>query len=249
MTYEASLKSGYNPKASGLFYHFGWGVRFFLSGLRMMLRHPSLLGLSMIPIAATAVLLLGMALGFAWLLGASLAESLDEFSLALIKVAVFAAALLAGYFLYLPLARVLLAPFAEALSRKTHLINTGSPLQQNVNWLRAIFEGFKLVMFHLLLGVIAIVGGFVFPPVGAPLGVAIAVFLSGLDFFDIPLSARGMALRNKLGVIFSNKSLALGFGAAAYLMLLIPIVNLLLLPVGVIGATLLTDALDRDGEI
>jgi uncharacterized protein involved in cysteine biosynthesis len=47
-------------------------------------------------------------------------------------------------------------------------------------------------------------------------------------------------------VIWRNKSLAIGFGAAAYLLLLIPVVNLLSLPVGVIGATLLTDALESD---
>jgi CysZ protein len=249
MTHEASLNARYNPKTSGALYHFGWGVRFFFAGLRMMFRHPSLLALSMIPIAATAVVLMGLALGFAWLLGQYLAESLDEFSATLIKVAIFAAALLAGYFLYLPVARVLLAPVAESISRKTHLLNTGSPFAQNVNWLRAILEGLKLVILHLFLGVIALTMGLFVPPIGAPLAIGVAVFLSGLDFFDIPLSARGVALRKKLGVIFANKSLAFGFGGAAYLMLLIPIVNLLLLPVGIIGATLLTDALDRDGEI
>jgi uncharacterized protein involved in cysteine biosynthesis len=55
-------------------------------------------------------------------------------------------------------------------------------------------------------------------------------------------------LRKKLGVIWRNKSLALGFGAAAYLMLLIPVVNMLALPVGVVGATLLIDALDQYRE-
>jgi CysZ protein len=94
------------------------------------------------------------------------------------------------------------------------------------------------------LGALAL--GFIFPPVGAPLGILVAVFLSGLDFLDVPLSARGMPLRKKLGIIGRNKSLALGFGAASYLVLLIPGVNLLLLPVGVIGATLLTDQLDFD---
>ena len=45
-------------------------------------------------------------------------------------------------------------------------------------------------------------------------------------------------------MIWRNKSLAIGFGAAAYLMLLIPVINMLALPVGVVGATLLIDALE-----
>ncbi|MGH9936621.1 MAG: EI24 domain-containing protein, partial [Blastocatellia bacterium] len=60
------------------------------------------------------------------------------------------------------------------------------------------------------------------------------------------LSTRGLRLRKKLGVIWRNKSLALGFGAAAYLVLLIPVVNMLALPVGVVGATLLIDALELE---
>jgi len=51
-------------------------------------------------------------------------------------------------------------------------------------------------------------------------------------------------LRKKLGVIWRIKSLAIGFGAAAFLMLLIPVFNMLALPVGVVGATLLIDALE-----
>jgi uncharacterized protein involved in cysteine biosynthesis len=51
-------------------------------------------------------------------------------------------------------------------------------------------------------------------------------------------------LRAKLGVIWRNKFLAVGFGAAAYLTLLIPVINMLALPVGVVGATLLIDSLE-----
>jgi CysZ protein len=107
-------------------------------------------------------------------------------------------------------------------------------------------EGVKLVVFQLVITLIALALGFLFPPIGAPIGILVAVFLSGLDFLDVPLSARGLPLRKKLRLVGRNKSLALGFGAASYLMLLIPGINLLSLPVGVIGATLLTDRLDLD---
>jgi CysZ protein len=107
-----------------------------------------------------------------------------------------------------------------------------------------MWEGLKLVSFQAAIALTALALGLAFPPVGAPVGVVVAIFLGGLDFFDIPLSTRGLRLRKKLGVIWRNKSLALGFGAAAYLMLLIPVINMLALPIGVIGATLLIDALE-----
>ena len=227
-------------------YHIGWGMRFFFSGLGMIFRHPALLGLSLVPIAVTVVLLVGLALGAAWAFGQLIGGEFDNDFRALAQAAIFVLALLAGYFFYLPLARVLLAPFAEALSRKTHSITTGEPYRSNQKWSRAIWEGVKLAALHVLIGLVAIIIGFAFPPIGVPVGIAIAVFVCGLDFFDVPLAARGLRLGEKLRVIFSNKSLAIGFGIAAYLMLLIPLVNLLSLPVGVIGATLLTDQVEPE---
>ncbi len=213
----------------------------------MLLRHPALLGLSLIPILLTVVLLLSLAFGVVWLVGQMVSDALGENLRVFAQTLIFVVALLAGYFLYLPVARVLLAPFAEALSRKAHAMNAGAAnYQSDLGWARAMWEGLKLVMLQLVIAIFVLALSIAFPPVGAPIGIAVAVFLCGLDFFDIPLSARGMRLRKKLGVIWRNKSLAIGFGAAAYLLLLIPVVNLLSLPVGVIGATLLTDALERD---
>jgi len=221
-------------------------MRFFFAGLRMFVRHPSLLMLSLIPIGLTVVLLLLLAFGCAWLIGQLIAGSIPGDLRLFAQAMVFILALLLGYFIYLPLARVVLAPFSEALSRKTHSISTGGGWRSGAGWARAIIEGVKLAVFHLAVALTALALGFAFPPIGAPLGVLVAVFLGGLDFLDVPLSARGLPLRKKLGLIGRYKSLALGFGAASYLMLLIPGINLLSLPVGVIGATLLTDQFDAD---
>jgi len=237
----------YDHRLTNPLYHVAWGVRFFFTGLRMLFRHPALLGLSLIPILLTLVLLLGLAFGVAWLVGQMVSDALGEGLRVFAQALIFTLALLAGYFLYLPVARVLLAPFSEALSRKAHAINTGAAIRQSdLGWARAMWEGLKLVMLQLVIAIFVLALSLLFPPVGAPIGIAVAVFLCGLDFFDIPLSTRGWRLRKKLGVIWRNKSLALGFGLAAYLTLLIPVINLFSLPAGVIGATLLTDRLLDD---
>jgi CysZ protein len=225
-----------------------WGVRFFFLGMRALVRNPSLLSLSMIPMLLTLALLMGLIAGAAWTVGWLIGDAL-RFELRMAaQVLMVALTLLIAYFLYMPVARVLLAPFAEALSRKASAISLSpggrSIRQNNLGWARAMWEGLKVVIFQALVGLAALALGLAFPPVGAPVGVAVAIFLGGLDFFDIPLSTRGLRLRNKLGVIWRNKFLVMGFGAAAYLMLLIPVINMLALPVGVVGATLLIDALE-----
>ncbi|MGH9754889.1 MAG: EI24 domain-containing protein [Blastocatellia bacterium] len=234
----------YDNRTLNPLYHIVWGVRFFFLGMRTLIRNPVLLSLSLIPTLLTLVLLLGLAIAGAWIVGRLLGDTLGVEMRIVARILMFLLALLIAYFLYLPVARVLLAPFAEALSRRTHMINTGQAApQNNQGWARAMWEGLKLVMFQLVIALAALALTVAFPPVGAPIGIAVAIFLGGLDFFDIPLSTRGLRLRKKLGVIWRNKSLALGFGAAAYLALLIPVVNMLALPVGVVGATLLTDSL------
>ena len=235
----------YDNRTPNPLYHIVWGVRFFFLGMRTLIRNPVLLSLSLIPMLLTLALLLGLAVAGAWIVGRLLGDILGVELQIVAQILMFLLALLIAYFLYLPVARVLLAPFAEALSRRAHAINNGQAMSQNnQGWARAMWEGLKLVMFQLVVALAALALGLAFPPVGAPIGVAIAIFLGGLDFFDIPLSTRGLRLRKKLGLVWRNKSLALGFGAAAYLMLLIPVVNMLALPVGVIGATLLIDALE-----
>jgi CysZ protein len=216
--------------------------------MRALVRNPALLSLSMIPMLLTLVLLMGLIFGAALMVGWLIGDAVRVELRIAAQVLMFALTLLIAYFLYMPVARVLLAPFAEALSRKTHAISVPSGgrkiRQNNQGWARAMWEGLKVVIFQAMVALAALALGLAFPPVGAPVGVAVAIFLGGLDFFDIPLSTRGLRLRKKLGVIWRNKSLALGFGAAAYLMLLIPVINMLALPVGVVGATLLIDALE-----
>jgi CysZ protein len=231
-------------------YHIVWGVRFFFLGMRTLVRNPALLSLSMIPMLLTLALLMGLIFGAALMVGRLIGDALRVELRIAAQVLMFALSLLIAYFLYMPVARVLLAPFAEALSRKTRAISLSSVgraiRQNNQGWARAMWEGLKVVIFQAAVALAALALALAFPPVGAPVGVAVAIFLGGLDFLDIPLSTRGLRLRNKLGVIWRNKFLALGFGAAAYLILLIPVINMLALPVGVVGATLLIDALESE---
>ncbi len=239
-----SKNHSYDNRSSNPLYHFIWGVRFFFLGMRTLVRNSNLITLSLIPMLLTLVLILGLASGSALLVRWAFPDTFGEGMRVVAQVLMFLLALLIAFYLYMPMARVLLAPFSEALSRRTHAINTGKAVQQNnQGWARAMWEGLKLVIFQLAVILAVLAFGLFFPPVGAPVGVAVAIFLGGLDFFDVPLSTRGLRFRKKLGIIWRNKSLALGFGAAVYLMMLVPVINMLALPIGVIGATLLTDSL------
>jgi CysZ protein len=217
--------------------------------MRTLVRNVDLLTLSMIPMLLTLVLLMTLIIGSAWMVWRLIGDAARVEIRIAAEVLMVLLTFVIAYFLYLPVARVLLAPFAEALSGRTRAISAGRKIPQyNQKWGRAMLEGLKMVIFQASVTLAALAFGLAFPPVGAPIGIVVAIFLGGLDFFDVPLSTRGLRLRNKLEVIWRNKSLAIGFGAAAYLMLIIPVINMLALPVGVVGATLLIDALEFEDD-
>ncbi len=66
------------------------------------------------------------------------------------------------------------------------------------------------------------------------------------DLLDYPFGLRGMRVRERLRFIRANFRAVLGFGACASLVLVIPGVGLLvLLPLGVAGATHLVADVER----
>src|SRR5262245_32556723 len=105
----------------------------------MLMKHPTLLALSLTPILVTVVLIALLAVGSAWLVGQLIADAISREFRLLAEIFTFILAMLIGYFLYLHVARVLLAPFSEALSRQAHTINMGGlRYQSSQGWVRAM---------------------------------------------------------------------------------------------------------------
>ena len=246
MSYES-----YDPQKKGFFYHLNSGMRFYFAGFRVLFRHPSLLGLSLIPVVLTLAALVAIVWSIVWFAGWLIGPELPPFSRDLRHVAqalVLLIALFLSYLLYLPLARVFLAPFSEAISKRTRKVLGLKAELAAVGWNRAVIEGAKVVGLQFVLFLIAFGFGIAFPVIAGPVGLVMAICFVSLDFLDVPLSVKGLRLRQKLGVMGRNKALAAGFGAAGYLILIIPVVNLFSLPVGVIGATILVDKLSLNPE-
>jgi CysZ protein len=243
----------YNSRAANPLYHFLYGVRFYFAGWSLLFRHPPLLGLSVIPIVLTVLILGAIAFASVWAVGRMFPEGEPLFGPGLrmlIQAAVLLFVLFAGFLLYLPLARVLLAPFSEALSRRAHAIIHGDALgPSNLGALRAMWEGGKLVALQIVVAILALILSLFVPVIGPVIGIVLGSVFCSMDYVDVPLSARGLPLRRKLSIWGQHKSLALGFGAIGYLLLLIPVINLFSLPAGIIGATLLAGRIERDHGI
>ncbi len=220
------------------------GIHFFLSGLRMLFRYPRLLGLALIPIVLTVVVLLGLAWAGAWWIGQGVEQSalVSTDGRLLLQALAVLLVFFVAYLIYLPLTRIFLAPFSDKLSRKTsELSGVPAITESDLSFFKSIWEGVKLVTVQLILvGLILIVTLF-FAPLGVPLGIVLTICFCGVDFVDVPLSVRSLSFRQKVRFLWSSRAIILGFAVAAYVLLHVPVVNLLALPVGVIGGTLLVN--------
>jgi uncharacterized protein involved in cysteine biosynthesis len=216
------------------------GFKAFFSAAPLLLSNRSLLGLSLIPVLGTLALIGAMALAGVWLAGVWLPEVSAEMR-TFIQVLVLLLAFFIGMTLYMPIARILLAPFSEALSRKTiEVAGIGWVQFSKPNFFRAIWEGIKLVSLQILIIIVGGMLSFIVPVAGHLVWIVVLVILCGMDYLDVPLSTRGLTLREKLKLLWKYKAWAFGFGLAGYLLLFIPFINLFSLPIGIIGATMLT---------
>jgi CysZ protein len=100
-----------------------------------------------------------------------------------------------------------------------------------------------------LLGALAVVDLFV--PIAIvvtmPLKLLITALMVAWDLLDYPFSLRKMRVRERLAWVRANLRAVVTFGALGALGLMVPFVGLLVLPIGVAGATHLV--LGREGGV
>jgi CysZ protein len=225
-------------------------------GLKFLFRHRSLLWYVAIPFGLNTILF-GV---FAWLVTSHLGgwirkilPSGDAWYWAILfyVVVVLSVILLLLVVIYTltMVGNIVLGPFNDMLSEKVELLYTGSSLDEpfKVTVLLAdILRSLKVGIGKLLLyvgGLLALLALNLLPVIGSGLyGVLAGVytlFFLGWEYVDYSMERWKFRFRLKVKNSFRNASAFVGFGAAASLMLFIPVINLAAIPLCVIGATLL----------
>lgn len=228
----------------------GGGLRAFLGGIQFIATTPSVWGYALVPVAMMAVLATGFSVLGVW--GAShVVESLVPPDVGwlgwlggwVLKVFLWVAALLLAFFLALSLAQPLSGFALEAIARAQEHALTGRRTPAP-SFFAALVGSLKVVAVTLAVGG-TVLGGllvvnFVFPPaavVTVPLKFVVCAWLLAWDFLDYPLSIRGYGVRGRLGWVARNFDSFTTFGLAWTCLMIVPGMVLLLLPMGVAGAT------------
>lgn len=153
--------------------------------------------------------------------------------------------LLFALFCFAFVGSVIAAPFYDVLAEKTlrwlgSLEVERSFVRQMIDAIRAsvfklgLFLGLQFLLLMLYF-VPFVVGFFTYTTVGF----LITAFFMALEFLDISFHREGWTFRERLEWCKHRMGLVLGFGATVSLLLLVPVVNLIIPPIALIGAILL----------
>jgi len=225
------------------------GAGYLLQGLRLILR-PGLKRYLIVPITINILIFSGLIwLGFnqfELLFDRFLPETswLHYFRWVLWPLLALAI-LLILFYTFTVIANLLAAPFNGILAAKVEQTLTGvAPPESPDNWVAGVIPGLlselrKLVYF--LIRAIPLLLLFLVPGVqlAAPfLWIAFNAWFFALEYLDYPMSNHGMLFKEQMQQLRKTRMAALGFGGAVTLMMLIPILNFLVMPAAVAGATI-----------
>lgn len=238
------------------------GVRAVLGGVGFVVGTPSAWGLAAVPVVVATLLLGGLGAG-AILAGTELAHRIvadpgAATSAAVghwaLKILFWVLGLVIAFVVSISLAQPLSGFALEALARKQELA-LGGRAWPDLPFFPGVLRALKVSLTALAIGlpilaVLAVITILV-PPVAVvtiPLKFIVTGLLAAYDFLDYPFSVRGQGVRVRLAFMRQEIWAVLGFGATIALLLLIPLVGLLLIPLGVAGATRLVVDGDARGK-
>lgn len=223
----------------------GFGA--FLVGLKLVLPGGGLFRFALGPVVASACVLVALAVGVFFGVAGWLSGELDDYrwlawlggALALVITLVL------SYFLFTPVMQLFGPAFMDPICEQVHRRYTGQTLigdRSGQAWvarqLGAVVPSLKWLVISICVQLPLMVVGLL-TVVGLVVAVPVNAILQGADLMDNPLGCRHWRLRQRLGWYKANFAATLGLGTASSLVLLVPGLNLFMLPAGVAAATVL----------
>lgn len=153
----------------------------------------------------------------------------------------FISFLVTGFFTFTLLANLLAAPFYSRLSAKTRALLSGQSQAEIQQPIIKVFLAESNRVIYLLSRMLPLLILFIIPVINviAPLVWALfGAWSMALEFMAYPLEHEGLLFKDQKALLKNARLAGLSFGGLIVLGLSIPIVNLIISPAAVIGATL-----------
>jgi len=235
------------------------GIRFFLQGISMIFA-PEVKKFVVVPLIINLILFSGAIYLLAtqyeslinWLTPdlpswiPDFLSSVVEWFIGLLWMLFAAVALIIIFFGFTIIANIVGAPFNTYLSAAVEYKLTGvQPIDPRTSFIKIVIESIggelnKLIYFIIWMIPLLIISVIPVINVISPFLWAIfSAWMLALQYTDYPLGNRGYSFSKIKYTLSTQRMLSLGFGGSATVATMIPILNFLVMPVSVAGATIM----------
>ncbi|MFT5665530.1 MAG: CysZ protein [Gammaproteobacteria bacterium] len=149
------------------------------------------------------------------------------------------------FFTFTPIANIVAAPFNALLAERIEAVLTGKPLESTASFteiaISSIRSQFGKLIYILLwsLGLLLISFIPVINFISPFLWIIFGSWLLSLEYFDYPMGNHDLSFANQKKRLGERRGLILGFGGSVMVLTTIPLINFVVMPLAVAGATII----------
>ena len=222
----------------------------FFHGFGFIVSRPSVWPYAAVPMIATCVLTIALAVLGIWgahaaldSLSGALDNAIGHVGYVATEVIVYVVIVGTAVLLASSLAQPLSGPALDAIVREQEKAFGRAPAE-GAPFFESVVRSIKITLMTLAMGVpifvVLSIVELLFPPaivITFPLKLVASSLLAAWNLLDYPFSLRRMDFGARVDFYRANLSSCFGFGLPVAIIALVPLVGLLMLPVGVAGAT------------
>lgn len=146
------------------------------------------------------------------------------------------------FFTFSFVANLIGAPFNSYLAAAVEKFLTGErpPGSPNSPWKEfgvAIFSELKKWLYYLIWLIPLVIASFLLAPIAPVLWFIFGAWMYSIEYSDYPMGNQGMTFTEIRNELSTKRFMSLGFGGMVTVATMIPLVNFIVMPVAVAGAT------------
>jgi len=229
---------------------FSRGAAYLVRGARM-LGQPALRPFVLVPLVANFLIFGGLlVIGFSYVtdlmawMDALLPEWLDFLQWILWPLIVLTALLISGY-LFTSVALLIASPFNGLLAEKAEELVTGKPVAGPEGLgaalmlvPRGILRELLKLLYYIPMALLVAVLSFVISPLAPVLWFLLGAWMMSITFVDYPMDNHQRGFNDVKASVRSRRLSSMGFGGLVALCAGVPLLNFIVVPAAVVGATL-----------
>jgi CysZ protein len=149
------------------------------------------------------------------------------------------------FFTFTPIANIVAAPFNALLAERIEAVLTGKPLKSDTSFTEIAISSIRSQLGKLIYIMLWSIGLLLisFIPVInfiAPfLWIVFGSWLLSLEYFDYPMGNHDLSFADQKKRLSQHRGLTLGFGCSVMVLTTIPLINFVVMPLAVAGATII----------